>query len=114
VLDDILFVPDNARNFKYAARLIPDDDALSLVERFVGIARYLEKLGDRPKDLGGARPLDRRHFGGHRGPCPFCRHALTRTHLDRVLGPDRDAYDSTVRLASPAMHAAYVHCAWTA
>jgi hypothetical protein len=52
VLDNILFVPDNARNFKYAARLISDDDALSLVERFLGIARYLERLGDRTDDWG--------------------------------------------------------------
>jgi len=41
VLEKITLVPDNPRCFKYAARHMSDDDALSLVERFVEIASYL-------------------------------------------------------------------------
>jgi len=46
VLKRILLVPDNNRNFKYATRPVPDDDALSLVERMIEIASYLLEIGD--------------------------------------------------------------------
>ena len=46
VLKDILFVPDSPRNFKYGSRHLTDDDALSLVERFVEVAGYLRSIGD--------------------------------------------------------------------
>src|SRR5206468_9693988 len=46
VLDKITLVPDNPRNFKYGSRHLSDDDALSLVERFVEIASYLCEIGD--------------------------------------------------------------------
>ena len=46
VLERILFVPDNPRDFKFAAREVSDDDALSLVERFIEIAAYLREIGD--------------------------------------------------------------------
>lgn len=46
VLEKITFVPDNQRNFKYGSRPMSDDDALSLVERFIEIASYLREIGD--------------------------------------------------------------------
>ncbi len=46
VLQRILLVPDNNRNFKYATRSVPDDDALALVERMIEIASYLLEIGD--------------------------------------------------------------------
>ncbi len=46
VLDKILFIPNNPRNFKYAARIVSDDDALDLVERFLEVANTLKELGD--------------------------------------------------------------------
>ncbi|MFL6546644.1 MAG: ATP-dependent RecD-like DNA helicase, partial [Candidatus Udaeobacter sp.] len=46
VLDTILIVPDNQRNFKYATRVISDDDALDLVEKFLETANTLKDLGD--------------------------------------------------------------------
>ncbi len=46
VLERILLVPDNKRNFKYATRAVPDDDALALVERMIEIASYLLEIGD--------------------------------------------------------------------
>lgn len=46
VLEKITLIPENARCFKYASRHVSDDDALSLVERFVEIATYLRDLGD--------------------------------------------------------------------
>jgi len=45
-LQNLLFVPDNARNFKYATRRISDDDALDLIERFLEIATMLKSWGD--------------------------------------------------------------------
>jgi hypothetical protein len=46
VLEKITLVPENARCFKYGSRHVSDDDALSLVERFVEIATYLRDIGD--------------------------------------------------------------------
>lgn len=46
VLERILLVPDNKRNFKYATREVPDDDALAMVERMIEIASYLMEIGD--------------------------------------------------------------------
>ena len=46
ILEKILIVPDNPRNFKYATRQFEDDEALSLVEQFLGAAATLHKMGD--------------------------------------------------------------------
>lgn len=46
VIDKILFVPENDRNFKYATRYISDDDALDLIECLLEIVRNLIELGD--------------------------------------------------------------------
>jgi exodeoxyribonuclease V alpha subunit len=46
ILERILFVPDNSRAFKYAARHISDDGALALIERFVEIVGVLIEIGD--------------------------------------------------------------------
>ena len=46
VLEKITLFPENTRNFKWGARHLTDDDALSLVERFVEIATYLRDIGD--------------------------------------------------------------------
>ena len=175
VLDNILLVPENPRVFKYAARLLSDDDALSLVERFLGIARYLENLGDLSEDwTARAKWIEGliSELWGHRGLYPGAtevfnllgfskaipyfkaealagreqdahallfkfldgdldtipgvtltpmearnvqrewrlkraqhellrdilpRFALTRTHIERIIGGDRDAYGITVR-----------------
>lgn len=50
VLERILLVPENPRNCKYATRRISDDDALDLVEQFLGIAVTLKELGDTSED----------------------------------------------------------------
>ncbi len=50
VLERILLVPDNKRNFKYATREVPDDDALSLVERMIEIVSYLIEIGDNTQN----------------------------------------------------------------
>lgn len=49
-INDILLVPENDRNFKYAARHISDDDALDLVERFLEIVKRLIEIGDRSEN----------------------------------------------------------------
>jgi len=46
VLERILFVPENSRHFKYAARHISDDGALGLVERLSEIVGVLQEIGD--------------------------------------------------------------------
>ena len=46
ILEKIVFFPDNPRNFKYGTRLISDDDALDLIEKFIEIAEILKKEGD--------------------------------------------------------------------
>ncbi|WP_263356156.1 AAA family ATPase [Acidicapsa ligni] len=46
VLEKITLIPENVRCFKYGSRHVSDDDALSLVERFIEIAAYLRDIGD--------------------------------------------------------------------
>lgn len=46
ILDRILLVPDNPRNFKYATRIVTNDDALSMVERFIEVVNTLIEIGD--------------------------------------------------------------------
>jgi ATP-dependent exoDNAse (exonuclease V) alpha subunit len=46
VLEKIALIPENVRCFKYGSRHISDDDALSLVERFIEIVTYLRDIGD--------------------------------------------------------------------
>lgn len=50
MVEKFLFVPDNPRNFKYGTRLITDDDALDLVERFLEITATLREMGDTSED----------------------------------------------------------------
>ena len=50
ILEQILFTPDNPRNFKFGTRLISDDDTLSIVERFLEVAGILRDLGDTSED----------------------------------------------------------------
>ncbi|RYY77935.1 MAG: exonuclease [Moraxellaceae bacterium] len=46
VLERILIVPDQHRNFKYATRPVSDDDALALVERLIEVVTYLIEIED--------------------------------------------------------------------
>lgn len=49
-LEQILLVPDNPRCFKYGSRHVSDDEALSLVERFIEVIGRLIALGDTSED----------------------------------------------------------------
>jgi ATP-dependent exoDNAse (exonuclease V) alpha subunit len=46
VLEQLLVAPENSRAFKYATRTINNDDLISLVERFIGVADTLIELDD--------------------------------------------------------------------
>jgi len=46
ILEKILFIPDNPRDFKYATRHISDDGALAIVERMAEIVENLIDIGD--------------------------------------------------------------------
>jgi hypothetical protein len=46
ILDRVLFIPENPRNFKYATRHISDDGALGLIERLSEIVGVLQEIGD--------------------------------------------------------------------
>jgi hypothetical protein len=51
VFNNLLVVPDNPRNFKYASRHISNDDALGLVEQLINICEYLlNDLKDKSED----------------------------------------------------------------
>ncbi len=50
VLERILFVPENPRHFKYAARHISDDGALGLIERLSEIVGVLQEIGDESEN----------------------------------------------------------------
>ncbi|MFX0102224.1 MAG: hypothetical protein ACFFCS_21845 [Candidatus Hodarchaeota archaeon] len=44
ILSKITFIPKNQRIFKYVCRHVNDDDALTLIERFLEIAQVLTDL----------------------------------------------------------------------
>lgn len=46
ILERILFVPENPRNFKFATRHISDDGALALIERLSEIVGVLQEIDD--------------------------------------------------------------------
>lgn len=46
VLDKILFVPENAAPFKYGSREVSDDDAISLIDKFIEIVDILIDMED--------------------------------------------------------------------
>jgi hypothetical protein len=51
ILHRLAVFPDNDRRFKYATRHLSDDDALSLVERFIEVCTYLrDELHDASED----------------------------------------------------------------
>jgi len=50
VLERILFIPENSRNFKYATRHISDDGALGLIERLSEIVGALQEIGDKSEN----------------------------------------------------------------
>lgn len=46
ILDKIVYIPENDRNFKFATRHISDDDALEIVENFLETVDKLIEIGD--------------------------------------------------------------------
>jgi hypothetical protein len=50
ILEKITVVPENTRCFKYGSRHVSDDDALSLVERFIEVVNYLLEIGDKSEN----------------------------------------------------------------
>lgn len=46
VLNNILYIPEQTNNFKYAAKHISDDDALIYIERLINIVQYLIDIKD--------------------------------------------------------------------
>lgn len=46
ILERLVFVPDNSRNFKFATRTVGDDDMINLIERFISITNVLIELDD--------------------------------------------------------------------
>lgn len=46
VLKNILFSPDQQRDYKYATREISNDNTLALIERFIEIVNYLIEIND--------------------------------------------------------------------
>ena len=50
ILERIGLIPENPRNFKYATRHISDDEALTIIERFIEIAGTLLEIGDKTEN----------------------------------------------------------------
>lgn len=50
ILKEILFVPENTYNFKYASKHVDDDDALSIVEKLLEIVKTLIEIKDTSQD----------------------------------------------------------------
>jgi hypothetical protein len=50
ILERIGLIPENPRNFKYATRHIRDDEALTIIERFIEVAGTLLEIGDKTEN----------------------------------------------------------------
>ncbi len=50
ILERLLFVPEDARLFKYATRHLTDDDALGVIERFIAVVDVLIEIRDDSED----------------------------------------------------------------
>lgn len=50
LLSKILVVPENNRNFKYATRVISDDDSLELIEQLLQAVNHLIQQGDKTEN----------------------------------------------------------------
>jgi len=50
VLKNIAVFPDNPGNFKYATRPLSDDDALSIIEKFIYAINYLKEIEDKSEN----------------------------------------------------------------
>ena len=94
VLEKITFVPDNPRCFKYGSRHLSDDDALSLVERFIELATYLQSIGDDSENwdvrLGWLSGLVAELWRS-RGLYPGLGRVLHMVGLSAAVGPLRRA-----------------------
>lgn len=50
VLEKLAIFPDNPNVFKYATRVLSDDDALSVIERFISVVKYLKSINDNTEN----------------------------------------------------------------
>ena len=50
ILNNLLYIPEQSNNFKYAAKHINDDDALIYIERLISIVQYLIDIKDTTED----------------------------------------------------------------
>ena len=97
VLEEITFYPENQRCFKYGSRHVNDDDALSLVERFIEIATCLQNRGDRSENWD-----QRLQWLNHivaelwqsRGLYPGLARVFDLIGLGEMIGPLRKAVDA--------------------
>jgi hypothetical protein len=94
VLNAISFFPENARSFKYGSRHLTDDDALSLIERFIEIAGYLRERGDTDENwdvrlqwLNGLLA----ELWQSRGLYPGLARVFDLVGLSKAIAPLRDA-----------------------
>jgi len=46
VMERLGIFPEVTGNFKYATGVLSDDDALSIIEKFINVVRYLQEIGD--------------------------------------------------------------------
>jgi exodeoxyribonuclease V alpha subunit len=50
ILERLAIFPEVTGNFKYATGVLSDDDALSVIEKFIEVVRYLQEIGDKSEN----------------------------------------------------------------
>jgi hypothetical protein len=50
IFDKLAIIPGNPSVFKYATRMLSDDDALSVIEKFITVVNYLKEIGDKTEN----------------------------------------------------------------
>jgi hypothetical protein len=50
IFEKLAITPDNPNVFKYATRILSDDDALSVIEKFITVVNYLKETGDETEN----------------------------------------------------------------
>ncbi|GHU13231.1 hypothetical protein FACS1894161_3000 [Spirochaetia bacterium] len=50
ILEKLAIYPDTPKDFKYATRPLSDDDAVSIIEKFIFVVNYLKEIGDKSEN----------------------------------------------------------------
>jgi len=108
VLQNIIITPENSRNFKYATRVITDDEALALVDQFLRVVNYLIEIKDKTENWQERKSWLEKLTGelwNNRGPYPGApavfehlgfTEAITYLKDESFTGNEHNAFEAMI------------------